>query len=704
MEAMSYIIGVDVGGTFTDVVVLDAEGSITIGKALSTPRDFSTGVLDSIESAAEAMGIRLEELFGQASMLLLGTTAAENAIITGQLARVGLLMTKGFEDILILARGGYGRWSGLSDEEIRHPVMTNKPPPIVSRNDIEGVCERTNSEGKIMVPLDEADATNALKALMDRGVDSLGVCFLWSFVNSENEQKMAELIRKLYPQVSVTLSHDLAPRIGEYERTSTVALNAALSPTLSSSLQSLETRVAENGFKKSLLVMQGYGGLLSVPQATARAVGMIESGPAGGIIGSQFIGNLAGMKNVIGCDMGGTSFKVGVITEGAFEYAWESTIHRYHSLIPKIDVVSIGAGGGSIVWIEPRTNLPRIGPQSAGSSPGPVCYDLGGLEPTLTDVNLILGYVDPDYFLGGRMKLNREKALEQFEKKVAQPLGMDVEAAASSVYTLANSQMSDLVRRVTVERGLDPKDYVLFAYGGAGAIHASAFAPQMGVQSVVIPSTASVNGAFGIVSSDVTHEYSLTKHFGVPANEREVNEVFSELEQRALAELKGEGFSEENIQFHRSIGMQFGLQVHEVITPVPVNGTLTREDLEDTYLRFERLYEQKHGKGSAYKEAGMEITGFQLRAAGRLTKPSLSAHEPEGSSAEKALIDRREVSFDGQRQSTAVYDFDALRIGNQISGPAIILTPVTTMVIQPGQRAEVAPYKNVIIHLEGRDS
>jgi len=213
-----------------------------------------------------------------------------------------------------------------------------------------------------------------------------------------------------------------------------------------------------------------------------------------------------------------------------------------------------------------------------------------------------------------------------------------------------------------------------------------------------------VNGAFGIVSSDVTHEYSLTKHFGVPANEREVNEVFSELEQRALAELKGEGFSEENIQFHRSIGMQFGLQVHEVITPVPVNGTLTREDLEDTYLRFERLYEQKHGKGSAYKEAGMEITGFQLRAAGRLTKPSLSAHEPEGSSAEKALIDRREVSFDGQRQSTAVYDFDALRIGNQISGPAIILTPVTTMVIQPGQRAEVAPYKNVIIHLEGRDS
>ena len=695
---MPYIIGVDVGGTFTDAVLLDNEGSVTVGKALSTPEDLSLGVLNSIEVAAEAVGLGLEELLGRASTLLLGTTAAENAVITGQLARVGLLMTKGFEDSLILMRGGYGRWSGLSDEEIIHPVMTDKPPPIVPRTRIEGVCERTDSEGDVIAPLDEEDARRALKTLMDDRVESLGVCFLWSFVNPENERKMGEVIRELAPEVPVTLSSELTPRIGEYERTSTVALNAALSPTLSRALLNLEGRVAEKGFKKSVLVMQGYGGLLSVLQASSRPVGLIESGPAGGIIGSQFVGNLVGMRNIIGCDLGGTSFKVGVITEGAFEYAWESTILRYHSLIPKIDIVSIGAGGGSIVWVEPRTNLPRIGPHSAGASPGPVCYDLGGLEPTLTDVNLILGYVDPEYFLGGRMRLNLEKAREQFQKKIAEPLGMEVEKAASSVYKLANAQMADLVRRVTVERGLDPKDYVLFAYGGAAAIHAGVFAPQLGVQKVVVPSTASVNGAFGIVASDVTHEHTLTKHLEVPADEAEVNEIFLGLERKAVEELKGEDFSDTEIRLHRSVGMQFRLQVHEVVTPIPVEGPLTREDLEETYRRFERLYEQKHGKGSAYKEAGMEITSFQLRGVGRLTKPALQAYQEAGPSSEGALIDRRPVSFDGQRHSTGIYRYDSLESGNEISGPAIILTPVTTIVIQPGQRAGVDPYKNIVIH------
>ena len=694
---MPYIIGVDVGGTFTDVVALDGEGTITIGKALSTPQDFSVGVLDSIQTAGEALGLGLEEVLSQASVILLATTAAENAIITGQLARVGLLMTRGFEDVLILARGGYGRWSGLSDEEIIHPVMTNKPPPVVPRTDIEGVCERTNGEGDILVPLDRPSAEDALKALMARGVESLGVCFLWSFVNPENERKMAEIIRELYPRVSVTLSSELAPRIGEYERTSTVALNAGLSPTLSQSLRNLERLAGEKGFNRSLLVMQGYGGLLTVPQAISRAVGLIESGPAGGIIGSQFVGDLVGMKNVIGCDMGGTSFKVGVLTNGAFEYAWESTILRYHSMIPKIDIVSIGAGGGSIVWIEPRTGLPRVGPQSAGSSPGPVCYDLGGLEPTLTDVNLILGYVDPEYFLGGRMRLNPEKALEQFKKKIADPLGMDPEAAAGAVYQLANSQLSDLVRRVTIERGLDPKDYVLFAYGGAAAIHAGAFAPQLGVQKVVVPFTASVNGAFGIVASDVIHEHSLTRHVPVPADEKTVNEIFSRLEGKAVEDLKGEGFSETDIRLHRSVGMQFRLQVHEVNTPIPVAGPLKEEDLEETYRCFERLYEQKHGKGSAYKEAGMEITSFHLTAVGVLTKPALQVHQAGGPEAAGGLIGSREVSFEGVRHHTKIYRFDALSSGNQVFGPAIILTPVTTIVIQPGQTADVDSYKNIII-------
>ena len=696
---MAYIIGVDVGGTFTDTVLLHADGSITLGKSLSTPYDFSVGVLDSVQTGADALGLSLEELMGRADAFLLGTTAAENALINRRLARVGLLMTRGFEDTLVLTRGGYGRWAGLSSEEVMHPVMTDKPTPLVPRALTRGVRERTDSQGENVVPVDEEETGRAAKALVEKGVDSIGVCFLWSFRNPENENRVAEVIRKLYPDLPVTLSSELTPRIGEYERVSTVALNAAVAPEMRESLRGLEERISKLGFKESPLIMQGYGGLLPVPKAAARAVGMIESGPAGGVIGSQFAGDLIGCPNIIGCDLGGTSFKVGVITDGAYEYAWESTILRYHSLIPKVDIVSIGAGGGSIVWIEPRTNLPRIGPHSAGASPGPICYDLGGEEPTLTDVNLLLGYLEPEYFLGGKMKLNFEKTEALFRQKVAEPLGMEVEEAASSVYRLVNAQMADLVRKVTVERGLDPRDYDLFSYGGAASIHAGAFSPELGVRKVVVPSTASVNGAFGIVTSDVTHEYPVTKHVPVPADAAEVTRVFVELEARALEEMKQEGFTEKDVRFHRTVGLRFRLQMHEVITPVPQRA-LSTEDLEEVYRHFAEIYEQKHGKGSAYQEAGMEIISFQLRAVGKLPKPALRTFEKAGPDSGKALIHRRPIFFDGKRHETEVYRYDLLEHGNAVDGPAIVVTPVTTIVLQPGQRAVLDAYKNVIIPLQ----
>jgi N-methylhydantoinase A len=696
---MAYIIGVDVGGTFTDAVLLDANGSITLGKSLSTPYDFSVGVLESVRDAADALGLSVEEMMSRADAFLLGTTAAENALINRRLAKVGLLMTRGFEDTLVLTRGGYGRWAGLSNEEAMHPVMTDKPTPLVPRTLTRGVRERTDSQGEIVVPVDEADVGGAAKALVESGAESIGLCFLWSFRNPENENRAAEVIRKLHPDVPVTLSSELAPRIGEYERVSTVALNAAVAPEMRESLRGLEERISKLGFTERPLIMQGYGGLLPVSKAAEQAVGMIESGPAGGIIGSQFAGNLIGCPNIIGCDLGGTSFKVGVITDGAYEYAWESTILRHHSLIPKIDIVSIGAGGGSIVWIEPRTNLPRIGPQSAGASPGPICYGLGGEEPTLTDVNLLLGYIEPDYFLGGKMKLDLEKTEALFRQKVAGPLGMEVEEAASAVYRLVNAQMADLVRKVTVERGLDPRDYVLFSYGGAASIHAGAFSPELGVQKIVVPSTASVHGAFGIVTSDVTHEYPVTKHVPVPAAAAEVNDIFTGLEAKALEEMKQEGFAETEVRFQRTAGLRFRLQMHEVITPVPL-GKLSTEDLEAVYRQFTEIYEQKHGKGSAYQEAGMEIISFHLRAVGKLPKPTLRTFEKAGPDSGKALINRRQVFFNGERRETGVYRYDLLDHGNAVDGPAVIVTPVTTIVLQPGQKAVLDMYKNVIIPLK----
>jgi N-methylhydantoinase A len=325
---------------------------------------------------------------------------------------------------------------------------------------------------------------------------------------------------------------------------------------------------------------------------------------------------------------------------------------------------------------------------------------LGGEEPTLTDVNLILGYLEPEYFLGGKMKLNPGKAREQFRKKVADPLGMDMVEAASAVYRLVNAQMADLVRKVTVERGVDPRDYVLFSYGGAASIHASAFAPELGVQKVVVPSTASVNGAFGIVTSDVTHEYPLTKHLPVPADAQEVQKVFAELEEKAREEMLQEGFTKETMQFHRSVGMRFRLQMHEVITPIQSQDNISSQDLEDAYQRFEDLYEQKFGKGSAYKDAGMEIISFQLKAVGKLRKPALRTYEEAGTNAQKALLSRRPVLFDGSQHDTGVYRYDLLECGNEIEGPAIVVTPVTTVVIQPGQKATLDAYMNIIIPLK----
>lgn len=695
---MAYIIGVDVGGTFTDTVLLHSDGSITLGKALSTPQDFSVGVLNSVQTAAESLELTLEELMGQASAFLLGTTAAENALINRKLAKIGLLITKGFEDTLLLTRGGYGRWSGLSDDEIMHPVMTDKPQPLVPRNWTRGIRERTDSEGNILVPIDEVEISEAVKSLLELGAKSIGICFLWSFRNAKNENLVATAIRKAYPDVPVTLSSELAPRIGEYERTSTVALNAAVAPEIQESLNSLKERITTLGFTGNALIMQGYGGLLPIPKASVRAVGLIESGPAGGVIASQFTGNMLGYPNIIGCDLGGTSFKVGVLTDGRYDYAWESTILRYHSIIPKIDIVSIGAGGGSIVWVDPRTNLPRIGPQSAGSSPGPICYNLGGEEPTLTDVNLILGYIEPDYFLGGKMHLNLKKTEDLFCRKVAEPLEMGVEEAASSIYRLVNIQMADLVRKVTVERGLDPRDYVLFSYGGAASIHAAAFSPELGVEKVIIPATASVNGAFGIVTANVTHEYSVTKHMLVPPDPTEINQVYVDLERSAGGEMEQEGFTKKEIEFHRTIGLRFRLQMHEVITPVP-QGKITEKVLEKVYAEFARLYERKHGKGSAYKEAGMEIISFQLRAVGRLPKPELREYEKTKTGPEQALIHNRPVFFDGKKKDTNVYRYDLLTHGHELKGPAIIVTPVTTIVIHPGQRASLDAYKNVIIPL-----
>jgi N-methylhydantoinase A len=695
-----YVIGVDIGGTCTDCVIVDDEGRITLAKTFSTPPDFSNGILDALDIAAGSLGASREELLGATRNFLHSTTVAENAVVDGTLAEAGVLTNRGFEDNLFAMRGGYGRWSGLTEDEKRNPIDTDKLPPIVPRRLIAGVKERTDARGTIHLEADEDQIEESVQHLLDEGVDALGVSTLWSFVNPTTERRIGEVIRRLRPDLFVTLSHEIAPVVGEYERTSTVALNARLGPVVSRYLDNLRSRLEDAGFRGTLLVAQAYGGVLPFDEATTRPVGMIESGPVSGLVGSQNLGELIGFRNIIAADMGGTTFKVGVVREGLIEYQRESMVLRYHYALPKMDVVSLGLAGGSIVSIDARTGTPRIGPRSAGSYPGPVCYGHGGDEPTITDVDAILGYLNPDYFLGGRAELDIDKARRVFAEKVAEPLGLPLVDAAAAMYKLANNLFYDSLHRTTVQRGLDPRTFALFSFGGTAGMHVAAYGEQLGVSHIVVPHSASVHGAFGLVTSDIAHEDQITQPLRPPVDLAAIHEVFGELERRIVGQLRSEGFGDDDVHLQRSIDMRYRRQVHILTVPVvDSNGSMTSEDVDRTIERFESLYEEKYGKDSAYREAGIELVSFRLRGSGIVRKPAFRVQDLGDEDASGAVVETVSAWVDkaGEMQDVPGYDFERMAPGNTVQGPAIVWTPITTLVAAPDQTARLDEYKNVLI-------
>ncbi|HEX7053179.1 MAG TPA: hydantoinase/oxoprolinase family protein [Burkholderiales bacterium] len=697
----SYVIAVDVGGTCTDCVVYRAGGSLQVGKAFSTPPDFAHGVLDSVRVAAAAMDVELRHLLSRTSLFLHGSTVVDNTVITRDGARTGLITTAGFEDTLIVTRGAYGRWSGQPEEVIKHPVTTSRPEPLVPAARILGVRERIDRDGKVVRPLEEADVARALRALAADGVESIAVCLLWSFRNPVHEQRIREIARELVPQVHVCISSEVAPVPGEYERTSTTVINAYAGRVVKSYLDELAQILGDAGYAGPLLVMQGYGGLVPVAEAASRPVGMIECGPAAGVVGARFLGKLLDEPNIIAADMGGTTFKVGVIQDGEFGYAREPIVDRLHYAAAKIDVASIGAGGGSIVSVDPRTRRPMVGPRSAGARPGPVCYGRGGTEPTLTDVAAIIGYMDPNTFLGGSVKLDLEAARRVFREKVAEPMGMEVEEAAVGIYKIAAAQIADLVREVTVERGLDPRDFDLHAFGGSCGLFAGAFATDLSVKRVVVPFTASVNCAFGLATSDVIHEYSRVEPLRLPAQADEVNALFRPMVEQALATLRQEGFAGDGIAIELAADLRYRRQVHQITTPLRRPLPLDAAALDTLASDFERLYEQRYGRGSAYRGAGIEAVTFRVRGRGITAMPAPSAARPGDADASHAAMGKRRM-YAGGKDAMALgttYDFTRLLPGNTVHGPAVIHTPITTVVIQEDQHGRMDEFRNVVIEL-----
>ena len=688
---------VDVGGTCTDCVVFGRDGRIHVGKALSTPPDFAKGVLDSARDAAGRMALTLAALLAETRLFLHGSTVVDNTIFTRSGARTGLITTAGFEDTLIVTRGAYGRWGGQPEEKIKHPVATDRPPPLVPRARIAGVSERVDYKGAIVAPLDENDVARAVDRLIAEGAEAIAICFLWSFRNPAHEQRARDIVRARAPGVHVSISSEVAAVPGEYERTSATAIDAYVGRATTSYLSELARQLAAAGFRDSVLVMQGYGGLVPLPEAARRPIGMIECGPAAGIVGARHLAQALGSRNVIAADMGGTTFKVGVIQDGNLEYAREPMVDRYHYVAPKLDVVSIGAGGGSIVGVDERTRRPSVGPDSAGANPGPICYGLGGEQPTLTDVAAIIGYMDPGTFLGGSIPLDIARARRIFTERIAAPLGMAVDEAAIGIYRVAAAKIADLIRNVTVERGLDPREFALHAFGGSCGLFAGAFARDLGVQQVLVPYTASVNCAFGMVAADVMHDYVVIEPMATPADPAAVSAVLAPMAERARRQLAEEGFGENRIALEWAVELRYRRQVHQVATPF-AGPPVTEAALGHLLREFERLYERRYGRGSSYRAAGAEMVAFRLRARGLMPRPTLAAEATVAADPSHAERGRRAI-FDGADalRPATVYDFERLRPGNVVRGPTVVHSPITTIVIQSGQIGRMDPFRNLIV-------
>jgi N-methylhydantoinase A len=703
MTERKYLVASDVGGTCTDTIVFAAGEPIRLGKALSTPPNFADGVIDSIRVAAESMKLTVPALLAQTSLFIHGSTVVDNTILTREGSKTGLVTTEGFEDTLMITRGAYGRWGGLTEDRVKHPVRTERAAPLVDRDCTVGVPERVDYKGAVIRPLDEAAVEKALRLLVrDKGVQAVAVSLLWSFYNPAHEQRIREILKRIAPDVYCTLSSDIAPTPGEYERTSTTAINAYAGSITRNYLSSLERLLGESAYEGPVMIMQGYGGLLPAREAAERSIGLLECGPAAGVIGSSALGTLLGQQNIIATDMGGTTFKVSVIQDGKIEYAREPMVDRFHYTQPKIEVVSIGAGGGSIVWLEPGSKAPRVGPRSAGAKPGPVCYGLGGTEPTLTDVFMLIGYMDPKIFLGGAMTLDREGAGRVFEDRIARPLGMSVEEAAVGVYRVAAAQIADLIHEITVERGLDPRDFVLHAFGGSCGMLAGVFGAELNVKRIIVPYTASVNCAFGLVSADIVHAYSTTMVLPADAPAQKLNEIYQPMIDEAMRQLAAEGFSGTKVKLEWSVDLRYSRQVHEVTTPVRARTPLDDAGVQQLITDFEALYEKKYGKGSAYREAGVEMTLFRLTARGLLERPELQPAKMGGADPGKAKVGRRRVFVEARNgmAEADVYDFERLSPGNVIEGPAVIHTPITTIVLQAHQRGTVDGYRNVLIDMQ----
>jgi N-methylhydantoinase A len=684
---MTFVLGVDVGGTFTDLALFEQQtGELTLVKVSSTPADPSEGVIQGLQQLIERHGIPPRSI----GFLIHGTTVATNAVLEGKGVPSALLATEGFGDILDIVR---------QDRPRLYDWRAKRPSPLVPRSQRWEVRERTLYDGQEALALDEDQVRQIITEIKHRGIRSVAVCYLHAYANPAHEKRTGELFAQEYPAASVSLSSDILPEIKEYERTSTTVVNATVMPIVERYLSRLSQATAEMGVGSRLHVMQSNGGIMTAETAGRKSVNTILSGLAGGILGGVALAQQAGLDNVITIDMGGTSFDISLAYKGRIRFTRESEIGGHAVTVPMIDVHTLGAGGGSIAWIDAGGAL-QVGPQSAGAEPGPACYARGGQQPTVTDANLVLGRLNPHYLLGGAVPLRLDLARQTIQQHVADPLGLSLEAAAEGIVRIVNANMLKGIRIVSVERGYDPREFTIVAFGGGGPVHAAELARELRARSVMVPVAPGITSAIGLLMADFRHDYSRTFLQTTDALDfEELNKAFDALGSQATAQLLADRVPAKDILLLRSLEMRYRGQGHNLEVTVPA-GKLDQASLQIINEAFHRQHQTAYGYGQP--EEMTEFVSLRLAGVGRLPKPHQRRIESNGQDASPALVSQRQVYLNGHWRKTPVYSRDLLRANHRLEGPAIVEQLDSTTVILPGQKAEIDAQGNILIAIESR--
>ena len=694
---MAYKISVDSGGTFTDGVLMKENGEVITAKAHTTPQNPAIGTMDCIRKLAREIETPVEQLLGQTGTIIHGTTLATNIVATHNGAKMGTIATKGYRLRMTFQQVAKSDWQ---DKSVDMFDMRLEAPKALTPNYLmTEVEERVNCRGEVLTPLKEDSVREAVRYLKEQEVESIAVMLMFSPIHPQHEQRVAEIIHEEYPGVFVALSSEILPVIGETERWSTTMFSAYVAPAVSNYLTGLQRELKNAGFTGELVFTQSNGGIATPEVVLDNPAVLLLSGPAAGPSLGLALGEVHGAKNILSVDMGGTSFDVGVAADGEVNIVQQKIIDAKKFSLPSVDVVAAGAGGGSIAWIDPSGRL-QVGPQSAGAFPGPACYDKGGTEPTVTDADLVLGYIDPDYFLGGETKLRKDLAEKAIKEKIADPLGLTVIEAAAAIYDIINAVMAGATDVSFAKRGYDPREFTLCAAGGAAPVHAASIMEDLGIKKLIIPKIAPTYCAFGMMFCDLKHDYASPYASETDkANLGLINFLYSQMEKAGLETLQREGVAPEDVRIEKNMDVRYYGQFRQRTASVP-DGEVTPETLRQTIANFHEVH--KAALGYADPEFPTEIIGLHLTATAKVAKPELRAKNGGAGQAAEAVKGSREAWFTGYGSLTVkVYDGDRLFTGGRVEGPAFIEEKFTTVVVPPGARVEVDVAGNYLMTSDG---